>query len=146
AGGILFDGTNIWVTDYENASILRLDTGGNVVQTVPVGTNPEHPLFDGANIWIPNSGDDSLTVVNASTGAPVATLTGNGLDFPYDLAFDGERVLVVGGLDEHLSLWNAADLTPLPLAPNLNFRYPIAACSDGVTFFVALEANGVIRF
>ena len=49
-------------------ALLKLDGRANIVQTVIVGTSPAFPVFDGANIWVPNYGDNSITVVQASTG------------------------------------------------------------------------------
>ena len=37
----------------------------------------------------------SVSVVRASNGAVLATLTGNGLSNPMVAAFDGQRVLVI---------------------------------------------------
>src|SRR5262249_19186789 len=73
--GILFDGSNIWVTDRIASTLLKLDQSGAIVQMVNVGSGPHFPAFDGTNIWAPNG--DSVTVVRASTGEIVATLTGN---------------------------------------------------------------------
>jgi hypothetical protein len=52
--GLVFDGTNMWTTDLTAGTLLRLDSSGSVVQTVPVGSGPGQPTFDGANIWVPN--------------------------------------------------------------------------------------------
>src|SRR5207244_896892 len=90
-----------------------LDADGNVVQTVAVGAHPLGPIFDGQNIWVPNSSSNSITVVRASTGVVVGTLTGNGLNFPLSLAFDGERMLATNYQGDSVSLWKATDLTPL---------------------------------
>src|SRR5262249_6098147 len=76
--GILFDGSNIWVTDQLANTLLKLDQNGAIIQTVNVGSQPQLPAFDGTNIWAPN-GDNSVSVVRAATGTVVATLSGNGL-------------------------------------------------------------------
>src|SRR4029079_1026400 len=88
--GLVFDGANMWVTDRGAGTLLKLDWDGAVVQTVPVGLGPQSPAFDGANIWVPNGDDDSVTVVQASTGAVIATLTGSVLTAPAAAAFDGQ--------------------------------------------------------
>src|SRR6185295_15249666 len=66
--GILYDGTNMWVTDSQAGKLLKLDSNGAILQTIPVGTFPDFPTFDGTNIWVPNGLSNSLTVVRASTG------------------------------------------------------------------------------
>src|SRR5262245_32961095 len=92
--GIVYDGANIWTVRDAPGTILKLDAAGAVLQTVTVGLNPRFPLFDGTNIWVPNSGIGSVSVIRPSTGAILATLTGNGLSEPTAAAFDGQRILI----------------------------------------------------
>ena len=139
--GALFDGNNVWVVAYGPAAILRLDSSGTVLQSVTVGPAPEQPVFDGANIWVPAESDRSVTVIRASTGAILATLTGNGMAIPFAAAFDGERVLVTNFFGS-ASLWKAADLSPLGSFSLGASSDPLGACSDGVDFWIALGATG----
>ena len=146
--GVLDDGSNAWVTDTRLigrsdgpvalGSLSRLDKAGSVLQTVTVGTNPQMPLFDGTNIWVPNRGDDSVSVVRASSGSVLATLTGNGLNLASQAAFDGERVLVNNVGNGSVSLWKAADLSPLGAFPLPSGGAPYWACSDGIRFWISL--------
>lgn len=135
--GILYDGTNIWITDTAGGRLLKL-SGHAIEQIVTVGANPSHPAFDGTNIWVPNFGSDSVTVVRASSGAVLATLTGNGLSFPRSAAFDGERILVAGE-GESVSTWRAADLVALGSVATGGSSAPYGACSDGISFWVTLQ-------
>ncbi len=145
--GLAYDGANVWVTDGSVANLLKLDAGGAILQTVTVGTLPNKPVFDGANIWVPNSASNSISVVRASSGAVLQTLTGNGLDFPSGTAFDGQRVLVTNPPGDTVSLWKAADLTPLGVFGVGTGTSPAGACSDGVNFWIALNAaDRVARF
>ena len=99
--GILYDGSNIWVTDNVANRLYKLNASGAIIQSVTVGAQPWQPVFDGTNTWVPNISDDSITVVQASTGAVVATITPdatNALSSPLGAAFDGERVLVTTGI------------------------------------------------
>jgi hypothetical protein len=146
---VLFDGVSIWVTDFYAAALLRLGPDGTVLQTVGVGSHPSTPVFDGANIWVPNSGSDSVTVVRASTGEVLTTLTGNGLHGPLGTAFDGQRVLIVNGvglLGRTVSLWQAAGLSALGSAQVSFNAFPYAACSDGINFWIAFHSGQVARF
>jgi len=140
--GILYDGTNIWVADYGNVKLLKLDSGGAVLQSVTVGLHPYGPTFDGTNIWVPNFSSNSVSVVRASSGAVLATLTANGLNKPTTAAFDGQRILVTNaqGTDS-VSLWKAADLTALGTFPTGTGTDPIWAASDGVSFWLALSGS-----
>jgi len=145
--GILYDGANIWVTDFGAGTLLRLDGSGAIQQTVAVGTFPASPIFDGTDIWVPNSGSSSVSVVRASSGTVVATLTGNGLNGPRAAAFDGQRVLITNPGGNSVSLWRAADLTPLGSVATGASTFPLGASSDGVNFWITFNsANKLARF
>jgi hypothetical protein len=87
-----------------------------------------------------------VRVIRASSGAILASLTGNGLDNPGQPAFDGQRILVPNFTGNSVSLWKAADFTPLgtfPVGPS----GPYGACSDGVYFWITLNGTGkLLRF
>ncbi len=145
--GALYDGANVWVTDFNAGTLLKLDSAGAILQTVTVGTNPTFPVFDGTNIWVPNQGSSWVSVVRASSGAVLQTLTGNGLSFPTAAAFDGERVLITNFGGDSVSLWKAADLTALGSFATGSGTQPFGACSDGVNFWIALiNARKLARF
>jgi hypothetical protein len=146
-GGFVYDGANIWVTDAFAQALFKLDGAGAILQTVTVGSYPLFPVFDGTNIWVPNDFSNSVSVVRASTGAVLATLTGNGVNGPSSTAFDGQRVLVVNVTGGNVSLWKAADLSPLGFVPTGNGTSPFGACSDGVSFWITLDlVNQLARF
>jgi hypothetical protein len=144
--GILFDGSNIWVAETGGSTLLKLDGNGSIVGTVSVGLGPENPAFDGTNIWVPNALSNTLSVVRASTGTVVATLSGNGLANPNQAAFDGQRILVASG-NNSVSLWKAADLTPIGNFSTGIGTNPFGVCSDGTNFWITLTtANSLARF
>ena len=136
--GAVFDGANVWITD---GTLKKLDASGAVIQSVSVGGSPFHPAFDGANIWVPSLSGDSVSVVRASSGAVLRTLTGNGLDSPVAAAFDGERVLVTNPPGNSVSLFKAADATPLGVFSTGAGTNPYGACSDGTHFWIALNGQ-----
>jgi hypothetical protein len=146
--GILYDGASIWTTDYGLGRLFKLGSNGAILQTVTVGGGPEFPVFDGTNIWVPNSNNPfSVSVVRTSNGAVLATLTGNGLNSPFTAAFDGQRILVTNFAGDSVSLWKAADLSPLGTFPTGTSTFPFGACSDGAGFFVSLLTAGkIVRF
>lgn len=148
--GILFDGANIWVTD--SGSLLKLNASGNVLLSIPtrnISFGAGRPVFDGINIWAPNNEANSVTVVRVkdSQGNPLATpfvlatLTGNGLRGPDAIAFDGERMLVTNLGGDSVSLFKAADLSPLGSISTGANTEPTGACSDGMNFWVTLRAT-----
>ena len=145
--GVLYDGANIWVTDASAGKLFKLNSSGAIIQTVDTGSSPAFPVFDGTNIWVPNTNSNSVTVVRASTGAVLATLTGNGLNTPFTPAFDGERILITNVIGTSVSLWKAADLTPLGSIGTGTGTGPVGACSDGINFWITLaDANKLARF
>jgi DNA-binding beta-propeller fold protein YncE len=143
--GIIFDGTNLWVTDETEGTLKKLDSGGAILQSVPVGAQPQFPVFDGFNIWVPNLMDSTLTVVRVRDGQVLATLTGNGLNAPVQAAFDGQRILVTNKLGSSVSLWKAADLSPIGSFQTGPGTIPLGACSDGINFWITLGGS-IARF
>ena len=137
--GILFDGSNVWVSDVGAGDILKLDADGSILQTVHTGAM-QFIGFDGANIWVP--GPTSVTVVSAATGAILATLTGNGVDGGNSVAFDGQRVMVMSPNTDTVSLWSAADFSPLGFFSTGSITLPYFACSDGINFWISLGGTG----
>ena len=100
---------------------------------------PAFPAFDGSNIWVPNGGSATVTVVRASTGAVLQTLSGNGLVQPPEAAFDGQRILVTNNNGNTVSLFKAADLSSAGFL--LIGGTPTGVCSDGVSFWIALQSG-----
>jgi YVTN family beta-propeller protein len=147
--GILYDGAHIWVADYNAGKLLKLNPSGNILQSVIVGTAPGYPVFDGTNIWVPNIGSNSITVVQASTGDVVATITSdanNQLNVPFAASFDGERVLVTNNGGNSVTVFKAADLSFIANVPTGTSTGPYGACSDGINFWVPLQSGNLLRF
>jgi hypothetical protein len=142
--GILFDGANVWATEFGTpGKLVKLDAAGAILLTVTVGSAPAFPVYDGAIFWVPNNGSPSVTVVRASSGAVLQTLTGNGLAGPLAAAFDGQRVLITNGISNNqVSLWKAADLTPIGAFSTGAATGPQGACSDGLNFWITLNVPG----
>jgi YVTN family beta-propeller protein len=117
---------------------------GSVVQSVPVGVDPGFMTFDGTNLRVPNHGSNSITVVQASTGAVVATLASNAqnrLDGPASAAFDGERILITNIGNDSVTVFRAADLGVIANVQLAAGTRPMGACSDGINFWVTLQGT-----
>ncbi|MEP6636800.1 MAG: hypothetical protein ABJB97_08750 [Acidobacteriota bacterium] len=145
---ILWDGENLWVSDPGLNALLRVNPNtGAVLDSIAVNL-PRTLLFDGTNLWVTTgSGGAPVKVFRAVgplRGTLLANLSGNGLFSPYGMAFDGERVMVVGFADGVVSLFKAADFTPLG-----SLTIPGAsrnACSDGVNFWITKNNFDILRF
>jgi DNA-binding beta-propeller fold protein YncE len=139
--GILFDGHDVWVTSAGAGDLLRLDSGGSVVQVVFVDGNPNLPVFDGANIWVPNA-NSRVDIVRPTDGSIVASLTQPGLGYAIAAAFDGERIAVADYSSHSAFYWRAADLSPLGSVPLGTNASPLGLCSDGLNFWATLSDPG----
>jgi DNA-binding beta-propeller fold protein YncE len=149
--GCVFDGTNVWVTDDNGVDIdnlHKLDSAGNILMSVNVGSRPVAPAFDGMNIWVPNFDNDRVSVVRAVgslSGTVLTTLSDRSVSFPIQAAFDGERVMVVNFDGTGVSLWKATDFTKIGSLP-VGGAFLNSVCSDGIDFWITAEPNRLIRF
>lgn len=143
--GIVFDGSHVWVSDSGPCVLLKLDARGAVLQTVSVGLRGGSPLpltFDGSHIIVSNA-LAGVHVVRVADGTTVAVLDG-AHGAPSGAAFDGERLLVIGqgdpskGLSPTLSVLRT-DFTLLG-ETDLSGIFPVAAASDGLNFWITVEA------
>jgi DNA-binding beta-propeller fold protein YncE len=140
---ILFDGANVWVIDKGDSSLKKLGPGGAILQNVALSGSPGFGVFDGSNIWVPCF--DAVTVVRAKDGLVLATLQTNGLSGQnWHAAFDGQRILVTNLDKNRLSLWKAADLTPMGTI-STGSDTPLHACSDGINFWCSLLSGQLVR-
>ena len=64
---------------------------------------------------------------------------------PVAAAFDGERVLVTNAYNS-VSLWKAADLSPIGTFSTGGLTSPRGVCSDGVNFWIALQGAGQLAW
>ncbi|UOG74324.1 hypothetical protein MTX78_19665 [Hymenobacter tibetensis] len=69
----------VYISEWTSGTTGRvavLDTRTNKVsKTVPVGGRPEQMLLAGGKVYVPNSDQNTVTVINASTDAVESTLT-----------------------------------------------------------------------
>jgi hypothetical protein len=142
--GIIFDGSNIWVTDSQDKTLKKLDSSGHILLSV-AAAGEGFPVFDGTNIWVPNNNNNSVSVIRATgglSGTVLAVLSGNGLDQPVTAAFDGARVLVTNS--GSVSLWRASDFSPLGSFGTGTNTLPHGACCDGVNFWITFSNGSTI--
>jgi YVTN family beta-propeller protein len=109
--------------------------------TFSVGTEPGAICFDGASIWVANSGDGTVTKLNASTGATIG-IYGVGTE-PSAICFDGASIWVANSSDSTVTKLNAGAGTNI--GTYYVGRNPQAICFDGANIWVAnygVEDNG----
>ena len=134
--GICFDGTNIWVTNYGDASVTALSAlTGAVIGTYTVGNNSFQVCFDGTNIWVSNFGSNTVTKLLAATGAIIGTYT-VGVN-PLGLCFDGTYMWVAnygGGSVTKLLAATGAVIGTYTLG-----GYAYGICFDGTYIWVTIR-------
>ena len=153
--GIVFDGRSVWVSDAGNCTVVEIDPRGAIRQTVSVGSRGGASLpltFDGSHIFVANP-LEGLHVMRASDGRTVARLDDVAHGSPCAVAFDGERILILGqgdplcAIPPSLTLLRASDLSLLGVH-SLPDLFPLAAASDGLDFWITVETaegSAVVR-
>ncbi len=68
---MLFDKTNIWVTN--NFSVTKLGSDGTILGTFSAGGGAGAMAFDGASIWVANHGSAYVTKLDAQDGKLIGT-------------------------------------------------------------------------
>jgi hypothetical protein len=139
-----FDGTDLWVANNGPSSVMRIrPSDGKVLDTWTGASNPTSLLAAMGRIFIPGvlvPGRLYMIDPTQPAGA-VTTLTENLGDYPQGIAFDGERILVTNPTGGRVSLWKAADLTPLGFVSTGADTGPYGACSDGLNFWITLGST-----
>ena len=85
---IAFDGTNLWVTNEGNNSVVEFTRTGTLVRSLSGGSygfdGPSNVTVDGGHLWVTNSLGNSVTELDISDGSLVRTISGGsyGLVFP----------------------------------------------------------------
>lgn len=73
--GVVWDGQNIWVTNYEDNTVSKIRTStSTVVGTYAVGSHPRGVILVGNYILVANEGSNTITKLDDATGALVATI------------------------------------------------------------------------
>ena len=95
---------------------------------------PTSATVAGGDLFVANQAGNSVSVVNASTGAHVATLSGSSfdLDQPTSITNVGPDVFVANGAGDSVTEFGAADRAPVRIiaGPQFQFSDPIALTAD----------------
>jgi len=63
------------------------------------------------------------------------------LSNPSQAAFDGQRILVTNFGNNSVSLWKAADLSPIGNFSTGPSTFPSMCASDGINFWIVLQPS-----
>ena len=137
---LLFDGTNIWTSNYGDNTVSKLDQYGIWHSTFPVGNLPFGLAFDGNSIWVANNSDSTVTQLSANDGQILQTIA-TGAN-PACIAFDGVNIWVTNMGDNTLTQIRASDGVVLRnLATELS---PIGVVFDGANIWVANSGSNTV--
>ncbi len=112
--GLAFDGSRMWVVNrYGTKADVYATSSNTHVMGPSQGANSLDIAFDGVNMWITNFLQNQITILRASDGALMKTLTtSDGVgDKPTYLAFDGRHMWVTNESDNTVSIFRVSDFT-----------------------------------
>ncbi len=110
-GAIIFDGTNIWITNQQSDEVTKLRASdGALLGTFAAGPGPVGIAFDGTNVWVSNyglAGEGHTVTKLASNGVLLGTFpTGSA---PRGIMFDGANIWVANHDDDTVTKLRASD-------------------------------------
>jgi len=154
--GIAFDGSDLWMIDYQTPKrLLRLDLHTAVtLGSLPwAGTAPTGLAWDGARLWIADTVSDTIYTVEVATGARTPRFrtpgTASANPNPSGLAWDGEALWVADSSRDRLYRVSAATgdslfsfAVPTEGASNPN---PWGLAWDGSTLWLSDVASDLIH-
>ena len=109
--GMLFDGTYLWVVDYYDNTVIKLQPDdGTILGTFStMGVEPQFLAFDGENIWVTHYGQGGrVSKLRASDGAFLGSFYGGEYPVPRVLSMLPAKFgWQLGDLAEELSFGQA---------------------------------------
>ena len=95
-----FDGENLWVANYFENTVERLNLNGEVIQTIRPGFDPVSLEFDGNYLWVVLVDEDSIASIDNEGKIESIHPVPNG---PRQILFDDENLWVVSFDEKKLS-------------------------------------------
>ena len=137
--------SRVYVPNTNSNTVSVIDpTTYKVMETIPVGTQPQHvvPSWDLKTLWVNNDRGNTLTPIDPKTGK-----AGKSVDVhdPYNLYFtpDGKYAIVMASLDRELVFRDAHTMKRTKTVPVSCYGVNHADFSpDGRYFIVSCEFSG----
>ncbi len=142
---IAFDGSNLWVTNDGNNSVVEFSRSGSLVRSLSGGSygfdGPSDIAVAGGHLWVTNELGNSVTELNTSDGSWVRTISGGsyGFVFPAGIAFDGTHLWVANTEANSVTEVNASDGSWVQTlsSGSYGFDVPTSVTVDGSGVWVA---------
>ncbi|MFR0357090.1 hypothetical protein [Streptomyces sediminimaris] len=137
--------SRVYVPNTNSNTVSVIDPATyKVIETIPVGTQPQHvvPSWDLKTLWVNNDKGNTLTPIDARTGKAGKTVD---VHDPYNLYFtpDGKYAIVMASLDRQLVFRDAHTMKREKTVPVSCYGVNHADFSaDGRYFIVSCEFSG----
>ncbi len=133
AGGMAFDGQNVWIANYATGYITKIRASdATVAGSYRWGLAPRAILFDGESLWFTLGSPQAIVKFRPADGAQLAYYAMPSLSLQA-LAFDGTHIWV--GAMNSVTKMRASDGAVVGTYPA--GRYPVAMAFDGTSIWVA---------
>ncbi len=141
--GVVFDGTNIYVSNFSSGTLTVIDpttetsTGGIVL---PGSPRPWGMVFDGRYLYVADDANDRVSVVDPVAGSELTTITVG--TNPLDVTYDGTFVYATNSVDDSVSVIDPSTRSvvgtvDLPTATGGVTDGPEGILFDGTNIWVA---------
>jgi YVTN family beta-propeller protein len=138
---IAFDGTNIWVTNFNSGSVSKIVPTTGVVTTPVTGLSvPVGIAFDGTNLWVANVGSGSVSQISTA-GTVLHTVSG--LSEPEVVAFDGTKIWVTNNGSNTVSRINPAGTPAVDATVTVGTK-PTGIVFDGTHLWVVNSGSNTV--
>jgi hypothetical protein len=140
---MVYDGANVWVTNYNSGTVSVVSSGGQLLATIPIPgattlpgapSNPEGMAFDGHYVWVANQ-YDHVAKIDATSYAVVGNYAVGRA--PQAVAYDGTYIWVANGNSN--AVWTLDPATGQPAGGHA-YRtgyYPTDLLYDGTNMWVS---------
>ena len=91
---VLKAGNHIWESNFNTNSVSKYALDGTLAGTYSTGSGACGLAYVGTNIWVTNFLGNTITKLDAGTGAVLGTFSSGGTN-PYSLTFDGKALWAI---------------------------------------------------
>ena len=140
---IAVDDSHLWLTFYGSAVVAEIDpVAGTVIKTIPVGNSADGVTSNGTFVWVANSGDDSITKIDAATGNVLSKIGLDPASAPDEMVLAGDNLAVTLGNSGKVALINKISDAVVSSSPVGSG--PDGICTDGNNLWIANEFDGTV--
>jgi uncharacterized protein YjbI with pentapeptide repeats len=139
----MFDGTNLWVTLFNDAKVARINpTTGSVLGYTNVGTRPTNVILANGSVWVGATGSDVVTQIDlAGSVLRTISLGGNNIS---NLVYDGAVIWAPNYNGAFISQINATTGSVSATAPSVGSN-PGAIAIVNNSIFVGSSGSTVTQ-